>query len=174
MVDENRTSADSLTAFARVYGAGDWVRLPQLSSRHSGNQTDEGKGLVPQPRRYAPRSSPAARCRHARTMAEELGLMNTSSGVRLRRVMVASLEASGAIRSKTVRDTLLAVAREQVVPQLAARDGLAAIYRPEVAPTTATDNRGVAVSSSSAPAIMAPMLEALALEPGQRVLEEGG
>ena len=57
-----------------------------------------------------------------------------------------------------MRDAFLAVAREQFVPELAARDSLAAVYRPEVALTTATDNRGVAISSSSAPAIMAPML----------------
>jgi protein-L-isoaspartate(D-aspartate) O-methyltransferase len=99
--------------------------------------------------------------------------MTASSSVRLRRVMVASLEASRAIRSESVRDAFLAVRREYFVPELATRDGLAAIYRPDVALTTATDNRGVAISSSSAPAIMAPMLEALQLEPGQRVLEIG-
>ena len=99
--------------------------------------------------------------------------MTASSSVRLRRAMVASLEASGAIRSEPVRDAFLAVHREHFVPELAKRDGLAAIYRPDVALTTATDNRGVAISSSSAPAIMAPMLEALQLDPGHRVLEIG-
>ena len=99
--------------------------------------------------------------------------MTASSSVRLRRAMVASLEASGAIRSEPVRDAFLAVPREHFVPELAKRDGLAAIYRPDVALTTATDNRGVAISSSSAPAIMAPMLEALQLDPGHRVLEIG-
>ena len=101
------------------------------------------------------------------------GRISAKSSVRLRREMVAGLEANGAIRSKPVRQAFLAVAREQFVPELAARDGLAAIYRPEVALITATDDRGVAISSSSAPAIMAPMLEALRLEPGQRVLEIG-
>ncbi len=99
--------------------------------------------------------------------------MKASSSVRLRRAMVASLAASGAVRSKGVSDAFLTVPREHFVPELAARDGLASVYRPDVALTAATDNRGVATSSSSAPAIMAPMLEALQLEPGQRVLEIG-
>ena len=47
------------------------------------------------------------------------------------------------------------------------------MYRPEAALVTARDSTGVPVSSSSAPAIMAPMLEALELGPGLRVLEIG-
>lgn len=99
--------------------------------------------------------------------------MRARSSVRLRRAMVTSLEASGAITSKPVRDAFLAVPREHFVPEIAARDGLASIYRPDVALKTATDSSGTAISSSSAPSIMAPMLEALRLEPGQRVLEIG-
>ncbi len=121
----------------------------------------------------APGSSRAARWRHEPDPAGKRPLMTASSSVRLRRAMVASLEESGAVRSTATRDAFLAVPREHFVPELAARDGLASIYRPDVALTTATDNRGVAVSSSSAPAIMAPMLDALRLEPGQRVLEIG-
>jgi protein-L-isoaspartate(D-aspartate) O-methyltransferase len=87
--------------------------------------------------------------------------------------MVAALEHAGAMRSPSVRRAFLAVPRELFVPELVARNGLAAIYRPELALATATDSRGMAISSSSAPMIMAPMLEALQLRPGHRVLEVG-
>jgi protein-L-isoaspartate(D-aspartate) O-methyltransferase len=49
---------------------------------------------------------------------------------------------------------------------------LQAIYSDTVL-VTKMDDRGIALSSSSQPTIMARMLEALALEPGQRVLEIG-
>ncbi len=91
----------------------------------------------------------------------------------LRKEMVAALERVGAIRSRAVQLAFRTVPRELFVPAIAARDGLAAIYRPELALLTATDGRGNPISSSSAPAIMAPMLEALRLGPGQRVLEVG-
>ena len=42
--------------------------------------------------------------------------MTASSSVRLRRAMVASLEASGAIRSEPVRDAFLAVPRNTSYP----------------------------------------------------------
>jgi protein-L-isoaspartate(D-aspartate) O-methyltransferase len=71
-----------------------------------------------------------------------------------------------------VREAFLAVPREAFVPEVAAR-GLDAVYKPSDALVTKTDGRGMAISSSSAPAIMAPMLENLALEPGHRVLEIG-
>ncbi len=73
----------------------------------------------------------------------------------------------------SVRKAFQAVPRELFVPEIVTRDGLAAIYRPELPLATATDSRGVAISSSSAPEIMALMLEALGLRPGQRVLEVG-
>ena len=91
----------------------------------------------------------------------------------LRREMVAALEHAGVVRSPSVRRAFLAVPRELFVPELVARDGLAAIYRPDEALATATDSRGMAISSSSAPMIMAPMLEALQLRPGHSVLEVG-
>lgn len=87
--------------------------------------------------------------------------------------MVASLELAGAIRSPVVRDAFLAVRREVFVPEIVARRGLEAIYQPDAVLATATDERGVAISSSSAPNIMAPMLEALELRPGLTVLEVG-
>jgi protein-L-isoaspartate(D-aspartate) O-methyltransferase len=96
-----------------------------------------------------------------------------ASSASLRKAMVATLERTGAARTRSVRRAFLAVPRELFVPEIVARDGLAAIYRPELALATATDSRGMAISSSSAPMIMAPMLEALHLHPGHRVLEVG-
>jgi protein-L-isoaspartate(D-aspartate) O-methyltransferase len=87
--------------------------------------------------------------------------------------MVAGLVRTGAIGSDAVRRAFLAVPRERFVPEIAERDGLAAVYARDTALVTATDARGVPISSSSAPAIMAPMLEALDLAPGLRVLEVG-
>jgi protein-L-isoaspartate(D-aspartate) O-methyltransferase len=95
------------------------------------------------------------------------------SSLSWRTEMVASLRRAGAIHSAEIADAFLAVPRERFVPEIAARDGLAAIYAPDTALATATDARGVPISSSSAPAIMAPMLEALELAPGLRVLEVG-
>ena len=99
--------------------------------------------------------------------------MPTTSSRALREAMVAALEDIGAIRSDAVRQAFLAVPREDFVPDVVARDGLDSAYRPDVALVTATDHRGVPISSSSAPAIMAPMLEALELGDGMRVLEVG-
>jgi protein-L-isoaspartate(D-aspartate) O-methyltransferase len=65
------------------------------------------------------------------------------------------------------------VAREQFVESIATRDGLEAVYQPDPALLTRTDRRGMAISSSSATAIMAPMLEALEVRPGMRILEIG-
>lgn len=94
-------------------------------------------------------------------------------GGSLRAAMVARLVAEGAIRTEPVRAAFETVARERFVPEIAARQGLEAIYRTDEALVTATDDRGVPISSSSAPAIMAPMLEELQLGPGLRVLEVG-
>jgi protein-L-isoaspartate(D-aspartate) O-methyltransferase len=91
----------------------------------------------------------------------------------LRRQMVERLETAGAIRSVGVRRAFLAVPREHYVAEITARDGIEAVYREQAALVTATDAGGRAISSSSAPAIMAPMLESLDLRPGMRVLEVG-
>lgn len=91
----------------------------------------------------------------------------------LRREMVSALVSSGAIKSPAVRRAFLAEPRERYVPEIAERDGLEAVYRPGAALVTARDRRGLPVSSSSAPGIMAPMLEALELRPGLRALEIG-
>lgn len=64
------------------------------------------------------------------------------------------------------------VPRECFLPEVAAEEGLEAVYRNE-AIVTRRDTRGMPVSSSSQPSIMAAMLGALTLEPGHRVLEVG-
>jgi protein-L-isoaspartate(D-aspartate) O-methyltransferase len=85
---------------------------------------------------------------------------------------VAELEKLGSVSSPAVRDALLSVPRERFVPDFARSDGLAAVYRNDVV-VTKKDANGMAVSSSSAPSIMATMLEQLELEPGHQVLEVG-
>jgi protein-L-isoaspartate(D-aspartate) O-methyltransferase len=90
----------------------------------------------------------------------------------LRRQLVGELERRGVIRSKAVRAAFLWVPRELFVPEAASRSGLEAVYRDEAIPTKFAAN-GAPISSSSQPAIMAEMLERLALEPGMRVLEIG-
>jgi len=89
-----------------------------------------------------------------------------------RRRLVRDLEERGLIRSDRVRDAFLTVPREVFLAEFAAREGLAAVYRDDAIPTK-FDVQGFPTSSSSQPAIMAEMLEQLALEPGMRVLEIG-
>jgi protein-L-isoaspartate(D-aspartate) O-methyltransferase len=86
----------------------------------------------------------------------------------LRRALVEQLERRGAIRSRPVREAFLSVPRELFVPE---RE-LEIVYRDEAIPTKLGE-AGMPLSSSSQPAIMAEMLERLALEPGMRVLEIG-
>jgi protein-L-isoaspartate(D-aspartate) O-methyltransferase len=85
---------------------------------------------------------------------------------------VDGLERRGAIRSAAVRRAFLRVPRELFVPEKLAADGVEAVYRDE-AIVTKVGEAGIPLSSSSQPAIMAEMLERLALEPGMRVLEIG-
>jgi protein-L-isoaspartate(D-aspartate) O-methyltransferase len=91
---------------------------------------------------------------------------------RLRRELVGKLREDGLLGDALVAGAFLTVPRERFVPEAAERDGLAAVYadRPIL---TRLDARGFPISSSSQPAIMAAMLEALCLRPGQRVLEVG-
>jgi protein-L-isoaspartate(D-aspartate) O-methyltransferase len=83
----------------------------------------------------------------------------------LRRRLVDRL----AIEDAAVRRAFLAVPRERFVPHVAS---LEEVYRDDVV-IVKRDERGTPISSSSQPQIMARMLERLALEPGQRVLEIG-
>ena len=96
--------------------------------------------------------------------------MSTSAA--LRRGLVSELEKLGTLSTPAVRGAFLSVPRERFVPDFARSDGLPAVYRNDVV-ITKKDANGGAVSSSSAPSIMAVMLEQLELEPGHRVLEVG-
>lgn len=95
-----------------------------------------------------------------------------SETAKRRRRLVRDLERRALIRSPAVRDAFSVVPRELFLREFAAREGLSAVYRDEAIPTK-FDTNGFAISSSSQPAIMAEMLEQLALEPGMRVLEIG-
>jgi protein-L-isoaspartate(D-aspartate) O-methyltransferase len=90
----------------------------------------------------------------------------------LRAELVATLEAGGWLRSPPVRDAFLATPRELFLPDVAEREGLEAVYRNE-AIVTKRSRRGMPLSSSSQPTIMALMLEQLELAEGMRVLEVG-
>jgi protein-L-isoaspartate(D-aspartate) O-methyltransferase len=83
--------------------------------------------------------------------------------------LVEDLVARRALRSEPVRRAFLAVPRHPFVPGTPVTEA----YRADRAIPTHFDERGVPVSSSSAPAIMAIMLELLDVAPGQRVLEIG-
>jgi protein-L-isoaspartate(D-aspartate) O-methyltransferase len=102
--------------------------------------------------------------RYRPTMAER--------GAALRRRLVRELQARGSIRSPAVRRAFLSVPRELFVPEVVERSGLEAVYRDEAIPTKFASD-GAPISSSSQPAIMAEMLERLALAPSMRVLEIG-
>jgi protein-L-isoaspartate(D-aspartate) O-methyltransferase len=93
-------------------------------------------------------------------------------GAELRRGLVRELEARGSIRTEAVRSAFLSVPRELFLPEATAERGIEAVYEDEPIPTKFS-RRGVPISSSSQPAIMAEMLERLGLEPGMRVLEVG-
>ncbi|HEX6596775.1 MAG TPA: methyltransferase domain-containing protein [Acidimicrobiales bacterium] len=94
------------------------------------------------------------------------------SGRALRKALVADLERRGAIRTVAVRRAFATVPRERFVPEVADQDGLERVYA-DAALVTRTSNRGMPLSSSSQPTIMAHMLEELDLAPGMRVLEIG-
>jgi protein-L-isoaspartate(D-aspartate) O-methyltransferase len=97
---------------------------------------------------------------------------NSGSAARLRRSLVQELRARDVIRSDSVAAAFSTVPREQFIPGVLEDRGLAAVYSDEVF-VTKRDARGLPLSSSSQPAMMAEMLELLDLRPGQRVLEIG-
>jgi protein-L-isoaspartate(D-aspartate) O-methyltransferase len=76
------------------------------------------------------------------------------------------------IRSDSVAAAFLRVPRERFIPEALEDGGLAAVYRDE-AFVIKRDAKGLPLSSSSQPAMMAEMLELLDLRAGQRVLEIG-
>jgi protein-L-isoaspartate(D-aspartate) O-methyltransferase len=86
----------------------------------------------------------------------------------LRERLVRDLQAAGHLHSEPLADAFRIVPRHVFLPGIAP----ARAYRDEAHPTKwSTDGRPI--SSSSQPAIMAIMLEQLAVEPGDRVLEIG-
>jgi protein-L-isoaspartate(D-aspartate) O-methyltransferase len=89
-------------------------------------------------------------------------------GWELRQALVGDLVREGRVRSAGVEAALRAVPREVFVPGVP----LDEVYRPSEA-IVIKRLEGVSVSSASAPDVMAVMLEQLAVEPGQRVLEIG-
>ncbi len=90
----------------------------------------------------------------------------------LRAELVRDLRERDAIRTLAVAIAFSDVPRELFIPEAVGGGGLEAVYRDE-AYVTKKDARGMALSSSSQPAMMAEMLELLELEPGHRVLEVG-
>lgn len=91
---------------------------------------------------------------------------------RHRRRLTVALRESGALTSDAVDRAFRVVARELFLPRTLAKEGLEAVYRDE-AIVTKRDARGLPLSSSSQPTIMAKMLELLDVRPGDRVLEIG-
>jgi protein-L-isoaspartate(D-aspartate) O-methyltransferase len=85
----------------------------------------------------------------------------------LQAALVEKLKAEGSVRSPQVEAAFRAVPRHLFLPGVP----LDQVYSDEAIPTKHQD--GLAISSSSQPAIMAIMLEQLGLEPGHRVLEIG-
>jgi protein-L-isoaspartate(D-aspartate) O-methyltransferase len=116
----------------------------------------------------------------------------STTSLRLRQALVNQLKEQGAIRSYAVEQAFLMVAREHFVPFFYQEDTqskkmdwirfdaaqsseeayLEHIYRDQPL-VIRIDARGWPVSSSSLPSVMAKMLEALDVHPGQRVLEIG-
>jgi protein-L-isoaspartate(D-aspartate) O-methyltransferase len=82
--------------------------------------------------------------------------------------MISHLEETGVLTDPAVAAAFRAMPRHRFLPGRR----LSYVYEDTAIPTK-TDDKGAAVSSSSQPAIMALMLQDLALEPGQRVLEIG-
>jgi protein-L-isoaspartate(D-aspartate) O-methyltransferase len=82
--------------------------------------------------------------------------------------MVDRLRAEGSVRSQAVEQAFRGVERHLFLPDVS----LDSVYGGEAVPIK-RDDQGLSISSSSEPAIMAAMLEQLAVEPGHRVLEIG-
>jgi protein-L-isoaspartate(D-aspartate) O-methyltransferase len=89
-------------------------------------------------------------------------------GWELRQALVGELVREGRVRSAAVEAALRAVPREVFVPGVPLEE----VYRASEAIVVKRLD-GVSVSSASAPDVMALMLEQLAVEPGQHVLEIG-
>ena len=92
--------------------------------------------------------------------------MTDPGSLRARQRLVDALRRSGVIRTDAVADAMLAVPREAFAPALAdAYDDAPILLK--------RDEGGATVSTISQPTMIASMLEELAVEPGNRVLEVG-
>lgn len=83
--------------------------------------------------------------------------------------MLDALVAVGRAQTEPVRRALGRVARHEFVPEA----GLEAAYAASDTVVIKRDSSGVALSSASAPDVVAAMLDQLQVAPGQRVLEIG-
>src|SRR5437588_263057 len=83
--------------------------------------------------------------------------------------MVSQLTADGRLRSPPLAAAFATVPRHLFLPGVP----LPTVYATDEAVPTKFGADGTAISSSSAPAIMAIMLERLAVHPGDHVLEIG-
>jgi protein-L-isoaspartate(D-aspartate) O-methyltransferase len=93
----------------------------------------------------------------------------TPSAAELQAALVAELQTNGALTDPVVAAAFRAVPRHHFLPGLPLED----VYRDEAIPTKYSPEGSHPISSSSQPAIMAIMLEQLAVQPGQRLLEIG-
>jgi protein-L-isoaspartate(D-aspartate) O-methyltransferase len=97
-----------------------------------------------------------------------------------------ALRAKGAIRSQAVQQAFASIRRDRCITGFHTPDGMVDVPQDSVPPAgildriysdqallTHFDERGAPCSSSSQPALVAEMLEALELAPGMRVLEVG-
>ncbi|MFE5325497.1 methyltransferase, FxLD system [Embleya sp. NPDC056575] len=98
-------------------------------------------------------------------MTDTLGDAATSSTTALRHRLADRLRDEGTVRSAPVHAALRIVPRHLFVPDAPIEDA----YSDEAVYTKAKD--GVSLSAASQPTIVAAMLEQLAVEPGQRILE---
>src|SRR5579864_7686138 len=114
-------------------------------------------------------------------------MVSQLSSETLRHQLVDLLQERGVIRTPAVARAFLAVPRELFIEHFYEREGrgwkrleqreageawLNLIYQDD-ALTTMVNRYHLPISSSSQPSIMASMLEALAVQPGQRILEIG-
>jgi len=95
-------------------------------------------------------------------------MAETDEATTRRETLVRHLEDTGALQDAAVREAMLAVPRHLFLPA----EPLARAYEDDAIATKRTA-AGVAISSASQPAMVAMMLEQLALAPGMRVLEIG-
>ena len=86
----------------------------------------------------------------------------------LRHALVDKLRDRGAVHSPEVEAAMRIVPRHLFLPEFSVTDGYA-----DTQIVTKTDAEGAALSSVSHPGVVAGMLEALDVRPGQRVLEIG-